>query len=44
MSLRLCSHRLISNDFEHLKRPSCLYRAATVSRHFFITPNWCTQL
>jgi len=23
---------------------SCLYRASTVLRHYFITPNWCTQL
>jgi len=22
----------------------CLYRATTVSRHFFIIPNWSTQL
>jgi len=21
-----------------------LYRASTVLRHYFITPNWCTQL
>jgi len=23
---------------------SCLYRASTVLRHYFITSNWCTQL
>jgi len=23
---------------------SCLYRASTVLRHYFIIPNWCTQL
>jgi hypothetical protein len=23
---------------------SCLYRASTVWKHFFIIPNWCTQL
>ena len=26
------------------KQSSCLHRASTVSRYFFITPNWCTQL
>jgi len=23
---------------------SCFYRASTVLRHYFITPNWCTEL
>jgi len=28
------------NDID--SQSSCLYRASTVLRHYFIIPNWCT--
>ena len=31
-------------DFYKTWYTSCLYRASTVSRHYFITPNLCSQL
>ena len=30
--------------FNYIDLSSCLYRASTVSRHFFIIPNWFIQL
>ena len=34
----------VGDLLELSKKSSCLYRASAVLRHYFITPNWCTQL
>jgi hypothetical protein len=40
---RTCRNN-ISTWETKLYESSCLYRASTVLRHYFITPNWCKQL